>query len=139
MMREIMSRFSEYMEYKGLNDNQVTTQCDLSKGLLGQARTGKSDLGNKTIDKILKTYQDLNRAWLVVGEGEMLRSPITQESNGDHNTQVAGNHNHVEPPHGIEKALDEIAAQRKLVSKAQEQIDRLLTVIENLTNTTTKQ
>ena len=134
-----VDRFDEYMKTKGLNDNQVTKQIGLSIGTLGKSRKEGRDLSDKVIEKILNFYIDLNKVWLLTGEGEMLRSPITQESNGDHNTQVAGNHNHVEPPHGIEKALDEIAEQRKLVSKAQEQIDRLLTVIENLTNTTTKQ
>ena len=71
-MKERAERFFKYMEYKGLNDNQVTVACNLSQGLLGQARLGKSDLGPKTIDKILKVYQDLNRVWLLTGEGSML-------------------------------------------------------------------
>lgn len=71
-MRERMGRFDKYMEYRGLNDNQVTLACDLSQGLIGQARTGKSDLGTKTIDKILSIYQDLSRVWLLTGEGDML-------------------------------------------------------------------
>ena len=68
-MREKMQRFSLYMELKSLNDNQVTKECGLSKGLIGQARTGKSDLGAKAVDKISNTYTDLNRVWLLTGEG----------------------------------------------------------------------
>lgn len=60
------------MECKGLNDNQVTIACGLSHGLLGQARTGKCDLGTKAIDKILIKYQDLSRVWLLTGTGDML-------------------------------------------------------------------
>lgn len=71
-MREKMARFAKYMALKGLNDNRVTKECGLSQGLLGQARTGKSDLGGAAIEKILNTYQDLNRFWLLTGEGEML-------------------------------------------------------------------
>lgn len=78
-MREKMSRFDNYMKYKGLNDNQVTVECKLSQGLLGQARNGKSDLGNSTINKILNTYQDLNRVWLLTGEGEMIQEESTYE------------------------------------------------------------
>lgn len=71
-MREKFKRFDKYMKFKGLNDNQVSRQCNLSQGLIGQARSGKSDLGTKTIDKILSIYQDLNKFWLLTGEGEML-------------------------------------------------------------------
>lgn len=71
-MREKFERFDKYMKHKGLNDNQVTVECKLSQGLLGQARKGKSDLGAKAIDKILNTYQDLSKVWLMTGEGDML-------------------------------------------------------------------
>lgn len=73
-MREKMFRFDKYMKYRGLNDNKVTLDCNLSQGLLGQARTGKSDLGTVTVNKILNVYQDLSRVWLLTGEGEMLKN-----------------------------------------------------------------
>lgn len=73
-MREKFERFDKYMQIKELNDNQVTQQCGLSQGLLGQARAGKSDLGSRAIEKILNKYQDLNRVWLLTGEGEMLNT-----------------------------------------------------------------
>ena len=63
----------------------------------------------------------------------MLSRPIHQEINGDHNTQVAGNYQ-TNNPETLDKAIDEIAAQRKLVEKSQEQIDRLLSIIENMNN-----
>lgn len=62
----------KYMDYKGLNDNQVTNECSLSNGLLGKARKGLSDIGNSSVEKILKKYQDLSRVFLLTGEGEML-------------------------------------------------------------------
>lgn len=133
MGSSVKDRTLLFVKAKKLTMKEFEKACNLSSGYVTSMRKG---YGQEKLNNVLTAFPDLNREWLVYGEGEMLRSPITQESNGDHNTQVAGNHNHVEPPHGIEKALDEIAAQRKLVSKAQEQIDRLLTVIENLTNTT---
>ena len=140
-MRKI-DRFVEYMKIKGLNDNKVTLECGLSQGLLGQAKTGKSDLGAKTIDKILNKYQDLNKVWLLTGEGEMLKSGVSIE-NGDGSTQVIGDGNNVNTPSALDKALDEIAAQRRLVEKSQElikeqvrinkeQTDRFLSIIDNL-------
>lgn len=81
----IIDRFDKYMTTKDLNDNQVTVSCGLSVGLLGKARRGDSDLGKKAIDKILSFYQDLNRVWLLTGEGEMLKE----------STDVAVPHNRI--------------------------------------------
>lgn len=75
-----------------------------------------------------------NLDWLIDGKGDMLATPIYQEINGDNNTQVAGNNNQVNNPATLDKAIDEISAQRKLVEKSQEQIDRLITIIENMNN-----
>ena len=134
-MRKI-DRFVEYMKIKGLNDNKVTLECGLSQGLLGQAKTGKSDLGAKTIDKILNKYQDLNKVWLLTGEGEMLKSSV-QEARGDNNTQIAGNSNNVNTSAEMQIALNEISEMRKLVQEQvrinKEQTDRFLAIIEKLT------
>lgn len=82
--------------------------------------------------KIISVFPMIRKSWLLADEGEMIYAPINQEINGDHNTQVAGNNNHVNSPATLDKAIDEIAAQRKLVEKSQEQIDRLLSIIENM-------
>lgn len=72
-MRKI-DRFLQYLNLKGITENKATIECGLSQGLLHQAKSGKSDLGAKTIEKILITYQDINKAWLLTGDGEMLNS-----------------------------------------------------------------
>lgn len=69
----IIDRLDKYMKLKSLNDNQVTVSCNLAVGLLGKARRGDSDIGKKSIDKILSFYQDLNKTWLLTGEGDMIK------------------------------------------------------------------
>lgn len=70
-MRKI-ERFLQYLDYKGITENKATVDCQLSKGLLGQAKSGKSDLGNKAVEKVLSFYQDLSRVWLLTGAGSMI-------------------------------------------------------------------
>lgn len=70
-MRKI-DRFLQYLDFKQITENKATTDCGLSQGLIYQAKLGKSDLGYKTIDKILDTYQDINKEWLLTGRGDML-------------------------------------------------------------------
>ena len=69
--------------------------------------------------------------WLVSGVGDMLSGSISQTVTGDGNTAVAGNGNHVVS--ATDSLVAEIAAQRRLTEKAQEQIDRLLSIIEKMT------
>ena len=70
----IIDRLDEYIRFKGINDNQVTINAQLSTGLLNNARKNNNDLGKKAVEKILSFYQDLNRVWFVTGEGEMIIS-----------------------------------------------------------------
>jgi hypothetical protein len=137
-MRRI-ERFDKYMAFKGLNDNKVTVDLGLSNGTIGKSRKNGRDLSDRVIEQILNFYTDLNKVWLLTGEGEMLNKTIHQEAKGDNNTQVAGNGNNVNVT--TTSLLEELAAQRKLtekaqeqLSKAQEQIDRLLSIIEKLNN-----
>lgn len=72
-MRKI-DRFLEYIDSKGITENRATVECGLSNGLIGQAKRGKSDLGDRAVVKILNQYRDLSKVWLLTGEGQMLKS-----------------------------------------------------------------
>lgn len=74
-MERIIDRFDAYMSSTGLNDNKVTVQLNLSKGLIGKSRKPGRELSNKIVSQILETYTDLNRVWLLTGEGSMLNTP----------------------------------------------------------------
>lgn len=77
-MRRKIDRLLEYLAHKGISENRATVDCELSKGLLYQAKSGKADIGGKAIEKILKCYTDLSRVWLLTGEGQMLtESPMS--------------------------------------------------------------
>ena len=126
-MERIIDRLDKFMKSSNLNDNQVTVQCNLSIGLLGKARQGKSDLGKKAIDKILSIYQNLNRTWLLTGDGEMfIKSDFSgNEVNGNGN--VLGNNNNVHHCDVVNKLTDQ---NSRLLSIIEEQME----VIKNLSS-----
>ena len=70
----IIDRFDLYMKYKGLNDNKVTKQLQLSNGTIGKSRKEGRELSDRLIELIEKFYTDLNPDWLRTGEGEMLQA-----------------------------------------------------------------
>ena len=82
MSRKI-DRLLQYLEYKGITENKATVECGLSNGLIGQAKRGKSDIGEKAAEKILMKYQDLERVWLLTGEGSMLKESSTATAPAD--------------------------------------------------------
>lgn len=82
--------------------------------------------------KITSVFPMIRKSWLLADEGSMIYAPINQEINGGYNTQVAGNNNQVNSPATLDKAISEISEQRKMLVKSQEQIDRLIAVIEKM-------
>ena len=127
----VIDNLIQYMNYKHLNDNEVTSQCGLAIGVIGKAKAGRNDIGKKTIEKILATYPDLSRTWLLTGEGSMLLGDVSGNNNAiGHGASVT----HSDCCNIVDKFLGELAEQRKLVSESQRQVDRLLSIIEKMTN-----
>lgn len=65
-------------------------------------------------------------------------SPTFQTATGSHATQIAGDHTHVDCCASLDKALDEIASQRRLtedalsrLAKAQAQVDDLIAILKS--------
>lgn len=114
----IIDRFIKYMDFKGLNDNQVTVDCHLSVGLIGKARKGKSDLGRNSIEKILKAYPDLSRVWLLTGEGPMLKDTSTSTPPSDSDTVSIDR-----------QAWEVIRSQAASLERKDKQMDELLALL----------
>lgn len=125
----IKDRLILYIKHLNISVRKFEENCDLANGYIKNIRLS---ITPDKLRKISLHYPELNTGWLMTGEGEMLKSSVNIE-NGDNSTQVIGDGNHVSTPSTLDKALDEIAAQRRLVEKAQEQMDRLIGVLEKMT------
>ena len=89
-------------------------------------------MGADKLECVLRAYPILNRVWLLTGEGEMLNPSIIQNNrNGDNNY---GHSVKVEKTTDIDKLLNTISDCHSLLQKKDEQIDRLLTLLENSRN-----
>ena len=72
MENTLFTRLDAFMKYKGLNDNRITVQTQIAVGTLGKQRRSGKGLSYESIVKILRTYPEINPAWFLLGEGEML-------------------------------------------------------------------
>ena len=73
--------------------------------------------------KVKEAFPDLNMQWLIYGDGEMI------VKGAGNNVQIG--HNDYNSGAALEKAINEIAEQRKLTVESQSQISRLLSIIES--------
>ena len=128
METSVKERLVKFLKYKGLSQKKFEETVGLANGYVNNIRRSVT---SEKLQQIVRCFPDLNKAWLLTGEGEMLLPQKESTSTiTDNSTSVAGNSNHVNATSTLDKALDEIAAQRRLVEKAQEQIDRLITLLE---------
>lgn len=67
----IKERIKEYCKYKNIPISTFEKKCELSNGYINAMRKG---FGDAKLEVVLRTFPDLNRIWLLTGEGEMLKS-----------------------------------------------------------------
>jgi hypothetical protein len=96
------------------------------------------NISKELANKIISVFPEVNKTWLLADEGEMLRDSYTQTASESKNFTQTGDVNINNNDTALVKAIDEISAQRRLVEKsqqlvekAQEQIDRLIGLLEH--------
>lgn len=131
----VKDRVREFVKFKGISMSQFERICGLSVGYVNAMRVS---FGKDYLNNVLKQFPELNREWLLYGEGEMLKSgnfsqnqeKVTQNNeNGDNiqgqNVTVQSN-----TQTNVDEFLAIIKQQANQITKSQEQIDRLISIIE---------
>jgi hypothetical protein len=89
MEKTVKQRLVKFAEFRNLSISKFESLCGLGNGYVGKL---KSEPGSRKLEDILKTFPELNRAWLLFGEGEMLKTTTTISGditvNGNHNSHI---------------------------------------------------
>lgn len=117
----------EYLRTKGLTRSQreLSETMQVSESTVSKALKGQDAyLTDKLLKRLNKSFGYLfNEDWLLYGVGDMLNSTPLQvnQSNihGDNNVNTS--------------LVDELAKAHDIASKAQEHVDKLLSIIDKLT------
>ena len=113
----IIDRFDEYMTFKHLNDNRATKDLGFSIGMIGKSRSEGRDLSKKAVQRILAVYNDIDETWLI-----SLDKLIDQMfTNGKTMSKLADQ---------IGVAHQLIANSQQHLTKAQEETDRIISLLE---------
>lgn len=71
MEQSVKQRITSFIEYKNISIREFERVCGLSNGYYKSLRHAPS---SEKLSAILRTFPELNRTWLLTGEGEMLNS-----------------------------------------------------------------
>lgn len=74
MEKTVKQRLIEYLRYKGIGQNRFEKSAGISTGYIANIRHAP---GTSHLLKILNAAPDLNKVWLLTGEGDMLASNVT--------------------------------------------------------------
>ena len=77
MEETVKDRLTKFRQYKKLGQGKFEKLSGLSNGYLTQLRKAP---GSEKLQRILSAFPDLNRAWLLTGEGEMLTGVQTEQT-----------------------------------------------------------
>lgn len=127
----IKERIYTFIKYKDISVKKFEELCDLSNGYISSMRKG---FGTDKLNNVLRLFPELNREWLIYGEGEMLNTSVSQtNTNGDN---INGHSVTINKTEGdyleiIKSLTAQLAVSQQQVSVSQEQMNRLITIIEN--------
>lgn len=134
MKDDVLQRIKSIIDGKFSSESQFAKAIGVNQNTLNQQLRGKRALSTDVIISILTSFEDLSSEWLMRGEGSMFKEPSQQIGDITSSTVVGNN------VHGSGNNIScnaELAALQQqyldMLKKQDEQIDRLMAVIEKLT------
>lgn len=74
---DIRTRLETFISYKRLSKSGFEKQCGLANAYVQNIRQSVTPA---KLEKIAKIFPELNTAWLLTGEGEMINAPLPANS-----------------------------------------------------------
>lgn len=120
------------------NQQDFVERIGSDKSTVSQIFNGHIQIPNILFGKVVEAFPQFSEEWLRFGEGEMLKPGVQQISYGDMSPNLNGKGNSVNfVTEDLKIFVEELSAQRRisertltLLEKKDEQIDRLISIIE---------
>lgn len=130
-MKEVIIKL---LDYSNLNVKQFSEKLGMKRGqAIYDIMSGKTRrISEKLANQIISEFPEVNRSWLLTGEGEMLKDNSANSS--DHSVSIAGteikeNKINVNADETIASLIAEVAAQRRLTEIALKQNSELIALL----------
>ena len=81
----LKERLTQFIKYKGISRLAFEKACGLSNAY---TRNIRDNMGREKLDQILNAFPEINKTWLITGEGEMLNCDNDQYNNEGNDTET---------------------------------------------------
>lgn len=126
----VKDRLQKFIAYSNLSNKAFENKCGLGNGFV--SKVGDS-IRREKLELISNSFPELNIDWIINEKGEMLKPNQTIGDISNSNVSgvnVSGHEIHINP-NAYDTLIKIVEANQKSTEKFQEQIDRLITIIEN--------
>jgi septum formation inhibitor-activating ATPase MinD len=127
METSVKERLIKFLDFKKISKTKFGETIGVSPAYVTSMR---DSISREKIEKIKNHYPELDIEWLLTGKGEMLKTGINQEVNGDHNTAVAGNNNTVNSEELISRLIKLLEKKDEQIAEKDIQMNRLISLLE---------
>ena len=113
------------------SDADLARILGISRGEMSNVLSGRRPVSRRIVDNLTTSFPEYSGAWLLTGEGEMMKKSSTAT---DHSVSIAGeeireNTIQVNADDTIAMLVAEVAAQRRVTEKVIEQNSMLLDML----------
>lgn len=129
-------RFKEIAEElkrlkKVSSDAELARILGISRGEMSNVLSGRRPVSRRIVDNLTTSFPEYSGAWLLTGEGEMMKKTSTAENGAVSITgeEIKENNIQVNTDETIAKLIAEVAAQRRVTEKVLEQNSELIAII----------
>jgi transcriptional regulator with XRE-family HTH domain len=114
------------------DNREFAKELGLSEQVASSICTGNKPAGEGTLNKILKAFPRVNKVWLFLGEGEMLRPEPSISSEQIKNAAIGNNvSGDIVVRNEDQSDKTDIYRLIRLLENKDRQIDRLISLLEN--------
>ena len=121
-----------YIKSRGMTQKEAAEKIGISAPHMANLLNGRDGMGQKKVGKIVSAFPELSEAYLLTGEGSLIdRGPVQHLDHVRNSGNIVNGGSVIQ---GDAALAAENAQLREQLAKANEEKDRLLGIIETLTN-----
>jgi transcriptional regulator with XRE-family HTH domain len=128
----IISRVKELMQDLSLNQTEFSKECGIEQANLSAILNGKRNIGSAVINKIILAF-DINKAWLLTGDGERFRPNEIRDSQASYGQRTANETNVYESAKILAQTnKDLLEMYKQLISDKRVLEERLFNLLDKI-------